>query len=192
VDAGTTNGSHSAAELINGITEWRINRDLEPGPTMQWRNLLEGRPTRAWEVRQESYWQNTRKQRHSTTKWLSDLTSKFVVFSWAMWDDRNKTLHEKETHLVSEMIDGKNQALVQAATKIAKPTTRLRRFIRQAAQIQNKPLGVKQHWNFVVSAAIRRELREQEKRNEPLRRQQWGLREWLKSIWKQKENNAQT
>jgi hypothetical protein len=170
-------------EIIQGIAQWRATEKEDPN-NQQWRNLLEGRPDTQWRERQLEYWQLLNPRKTSAKLWTVQLSSKLVEFTWKLWEQRNEILHEKDSKLAAEVIDQNNQELVQAFKQITNPTKRLRQLIRQATTITTKTITIKEHWNHVVKAAIGRELREQNKRNEPLRRQQRGLQEWLKSTQK--------
>ena len=102
-----------------GLNQWRqgvetevpmgVSADAQEAFTMQsdigWKNLVLGRPARAWVHTQQRYWDDQNRP-NSVRRWMTAVLEQFFDIAWDQWEHRNGRLHHKEESLlVDELHD---------------------------------------------------------------------------------------
>ena len=101
--------------IIQRLNSWRHNNTLNPFPHIDepmrrmvalqdragWQCTFEGRWVFGWKELQEAYYKRMGSRR-SGKQWLTKIIRRIWDISWAMWNKRNKFLHDKNSKLLSE------------------------------------------------------------------------------------------
>ena len=101
--------------IIQRLNAWRYQHTLIPFPNIDepmrrmvalqdragWQCAFEGRWVFGWKELQEAHYKRTGSQR-SGKQWLAKIIRRIWDISWAMWNKRNKFLHDKNSKLLGE------------------------------------------------------------------------------------------
>ena len=123
-----------------------------------WQGLFVGRLAIGWERFQSMYWKR-RKKRKSSKLWAASLLRRLWEIAWALWEDRNKVLHNREQGqrhaLLSEVVDKYiREAFAKGYDDL--PETEQAMFRKGMQAVLRQPLDTKEAWMRSIQAATGR------------------------------------
>lgn len=192
----TSTDPELAGSLLYCLNKWRQGtpihlRDIpsnyritiQQQHELGWQSLLEGLPTKQWQIQQLQYYKR-RKLRKSSRRWIKGLLLKLHYLSWNQWDHRNRIKHDTiqpEKLRALEILDREIMAQHAKGTADLQIGDRAHLEENLIVLLQRQP-NYKKHWLANVLASRQRSERIRRNDNEysDLSPEALFLQRWMK------------
>ena len=150
-----------------------------------WKNFIEGLLSIKWRQAQSRYYKCQSISSISPRQWLSKLQSRLFKLGHALWEHRNRVLHNPNSQYNCRMLQQLHQEIIYEYHRGAEnlPPRDRGRFSLPLGDILTKPTTHKQAWLLNVSAArdaeARRQMEQADLHSQSLRRSQ--VVQWMVS-----------
>jgi hypothetical protein len=150
-----------------------------------WKNFIEGLLSVKWRQAQSRYYRRQSISSISSRQWLSKLLSRLYKMGHALWEHRNKVLHNPNSQYNCRMLQQLHQEIIHEYHRGAEnlPPRDRGRFLLPLGDILTKPIAHKQAWLLNVPAArdaeARRQMEQADLRSQSLQRNQ--VYQWILS-----------